>query len=167
MPSDLVSRINLDLLYPRFLEMYLETLARCRKKGHTYHATSGYRSPEDQKSLWNKGRNGTGQVVSPSKVVTRTRFSAHCAGVAVDSVLDTDDRPGIQPGWDLKHYKTLGEEAEKLGLEAGVFWKGFPDGPHVQLPLRKHGISLSSLDGIYTKEGLSAVWAHLDAKGPW
>lgn len=168
MPTELVSRIDLDLIYPPFLERFLGVLAECRARGVVYVATQGYRTPEEQMALWRKGRNESGVVVRHSQVVTKTRFGAHCAGVAVDCVRDLDlAKAGVQPGWRLEHYDALAEEAERVGLEAGRRWKGFPDGPHVQLPLRDRRISLKTLEDIHAKDGLLGVWAYLDTKGPW
>lgn len=166
MPAELVSRIDLDLIYPPFLERFLDVLAACRARGATYVATQGYRTPEEQLTLWRKGRNAAGSVVRPSQVVTRLRFGPHCAGAAVDSVFDLDDAAGLQPGWKIDHYDILAEEAERVGLEAGRRWRGFPDGPHVQLPLVRR-VSLQKLEELHASGGLAACWEHLDSKGPW
>lgn len=168
MPTDLV-RINLDLLYPPFTEKVLELAARCRAKGRNYYLNIGYRSPEEQLALWQKGRNEAGAVVDPKKVVTKLRVGAHNFGIAVDFCADADPvKPGLQPSWSRDDYTLLAEEAVKLGLEAGHYWAGFPDSPHVQLPIAKHHITLSMLHGLYSKLGkLSHAWALLDAQAPW
>lgn len=168
MPTDLIARIDLDLLYLPFAEKYLDVLARCRKRGVDYYAISGYRSPEEQQALWQKGRNPDGAVVRHAQVVTNVRFSAHCAGAAADAVLDGSPTPGLQPNWnDVQKYVVLAEEAEALGLEAGFRWKSFQDPGHVQLPLNAHRVSLTRLRTEYEAGGVGAVHAFLDAHGPW
>ncbi len=162
MPSALV-RIDLDLLYPRFCELVLELLANCKTRGVNYYATGGFRSPEEQMTLWQKGRNAIGAVVDPSKIVTKLQFGAHNCGIAADFTFDKDpDIKGLQPRFNRPDYDILSEEALKLGLEPGHGWKSFPDSPHVQLPLGKYGISFRGLKDEYAKGGIEAVFAVLD-----
>ena len=167
MPADLI-RIDLDPLYPEFMDALLELLARCRARGSDYFLTGGFRTPEEQLELWKRGRNKAGAVVKPSEVVTRVKFSAHCVGIAAD--LTKDAKPmtkGLQPTWNRADYEVLAEEAEKLNLEAGHRWRNFPDSPHVQLPYEKKNLTLSMMRGLYDKGGIPAVWGLLDREGPW
>jgi len=168
MPADLVKRINLDQLYLPFAERLLDVLAECRKRGAIYVATSGFRSPEEQMALWQRGRNKDGAVVRPADVVTRVKFGVHNIGGACDVVRDLDaSKPGVQVSYQPKDYAVYVEVVESLGLEAGGSWKTFKDYPHAQLPLNKRGVSLLKLRQIYDAEGIPGVWAHLDSKGPW
>lgn len=168
MPKELVARINLDLIYPPFLERCLDLLAACRARGVDYFATHGYRSPEEQLALWKKGRNEAGAVVKPKEVVTRLRFGLHNVGIAMDLCCDADlTKTGLQPRWDAKAYDVLSEEAVKLGLESGHLWKGFKDSPHVQLPISKVGLDVGRLKNLYWLRGLKGVWAELDKRKFW
>lgn len=167
MPSDLV-RVDLDALYPPFVELVLKLQANCRLRGADYYSVSGFRTPKEQLKLWQKGRNAAGAVVDPKKVVTNVKFGAHNAGVAVDFCFDGDRKiPKLQPSYKLEDYRILAEEAQDLGLEAGFYWRSFKDGPHVQLPLEKHHITLTMLRGLEARGGIKAVWSFLDDNGPW
>lgn len=156
-------------IYPPLLKK-LELLAEaCKKRSMDYWATSGFRSWEEQNKLYALGRTVKNHDATTAKPmggkVTNAKGgqSYHNFGLAADFALDKDtDRAGLQPDWNFQSYKVLAEEAEKLGLEAGFFWKNFPDAPHVQVPLSKFGLSLAALQTIYTKGGIPAVWAELD-----
>lgn len=167
MPKDLI-RVNLDLLHPRFVELCLETLANCEARGSRYYWTSGFRSPAEQLALWQKGRDAAGAVVNPKAVVTKLKYGLHNAGIAGDFTRDSDmAKPGLQPSWNRADYLVLAEEAQKVGLEAGHFWKSFPDSPHLQLPIGKHNISVTMLRGLHAKGDIKPLWSFLDKNGPW
>ncbi len=159
MTTKLLARINLDLLYPPFMYKVIELVGKCHDLGSDYYATSGYRTPEEQLALYAKGRNEAGKVVDPKAVVTNNMYGAHNAAVACDLTYDSDlTKEGLQPNWIRKNYDLLSREAEKLGLESGHRWLGFPDSPHVQLPLKKKGIYLHRLRRMDQK----TLWAFLD-----
>lgn len=164
MPADLIQRVNWDLIYPPFAEKCFDLAANCRARGVDYWALAGYRSPEEQLKLWQKGRNAAGAVVEPKSVVTKVKFGAHNLSIAVDWARDADlAKPGLQPSWkSADEYKVLAEEAQELGLEAGYFWKSFQDPPHVQLPLESKGLTFSRLRQVYWVKGLTGVWAELN-----
>lgn len=128
MPTANFSRINLDLLYPPFLEKALQLIANCEARGARYVATYGYRTYVEQMQLWAKGRT------QGTKVVTNAMpgESSHNFGLAIDFVRDTDlEKQGVQPGWAPADYQVLIEEAGKLGLHSGASYKDFP---HVAWP---------------------------------
>ena len=62
--------------------------------------------------------------------------------------------------------KRQGDTAKKLGLEAGFYWN-FKDTPHVQLPIKAHGLSWDQLDEAYRQGKYPKVFALLDQHGPW
>lgn len=158
MPSELVKKINLDQLYLPFTERYLQLLANCDARGARYYSISGYRSVPEQNELYAQGRTKPGQIVTKAK----GGQSWHNWGVAGDSCRDKDvTRAGLQMDWDMDSYAILAEEAKKLGLDAGYYWK-FKDAPHVQLDVAKHGITLDAVNQIYNKGGIKAVWAYFD-----
>jgi peptidoglycan L-alanyl-D-glutamate endopeptidase CwlK len=157
------------LLMPA-LRNKLQTLAdNCKARGADYWATSGFRSWAEQDKLYALGRTVKNVDATPEKPmggkVTNAKGgqSMHNYGIALDWALDKDTvRAGLQPDWNFNSYKILAEEAKKLGLEAGFYWKGFPDAPHVQLNLSKVGLTLKDLQGWYAQGGLPLVWANLD-----
>jgi hypothetical protein len=86
-----------------------------------------------------------------------------------DYVLDGQiEKPGIQWSWDIKSdlnhdgrndWLQMPEIAVSCGLEAGYFWKRFPDAPHVQ---NRYGLTLAEIKEIYrASHGIKAVWEEL------
>lgn len=151
-------RIDTSKIYPKLQRKLDQLVVNCSARGLDYWAISGYRSPEEQDGLYAQGRTKPGNIVTKAK----GGQSAHNFGVAVDFCADKDmERAGLQPDWNAASYAILAEEAKKLGLEAGFYWK-FKDCPHVQLPLGKHGIKMSHLYAKYKAGGIAAVWAYLD-----
>jgi len=162
-PTSLVKRIDLDKIYPGFLEPLLELLASCQSKGAAYFLTHGLRTFEEQDRLYAQGRT------VPGKKVTNARGGAslHNYGLAVDAVRDADlHSVGLQPAWDRAGYELLWREAQVVKLETGFFWK-MADSGHVQLPrpakFKTDGAWCAALKIIHDAGGLKAVWAHLDA----
>ncbi len=167
MPTELLTRINLDALYLPFAAQIMELVAACRTRGADYYAVAGYRSPEEQLKLWQQGRNEAGAVVDPNKIVTKLKFGCHNLSIAVDFCRDADlAQPKLQPSYKHEDYRVLAEEAEKLKLEPGFRWVGFVDPPHVQLPLSKHGLSIDALRRLYWVGSIEAVHRELD-KTTW
>lgn len=156
-------------LYPPFLRKLELLAAKCKERGVDYWAISGYRSHEEQERLYALGRTVPNVDATEEKPlggrVTNARGgrSFHNWTVAADFALDKDStREGLQPDWNFEAYRILAEEAQAIGLEAGFFWKSFPDAPHVQLPLAKVGLKLLDLQTWYSKGGMPLVWANLD-----
>lgn len=161
MPSALFTRVNLDALYPPFLQVALEVVSRCEKRGAVYVATHGYRSANQQAQMhadWVAKRPGAGRAAPAFS-------SAHQFGLALDFVCDADAAPGVQPRWDAPAYAILGEEARA----AGLLWGGsFGDAPHVQWPDYLTGRSMAPLRNLYLRAGagchLADCWEYLDAE---
>lgn len=151
-----LNRIDKSKLYPVFLELIKTLLINCEKRGHTFFAISGYRSPEEQSKLYSQGRTLAGKIVTNAKAFE----SFHNFGLAVDLChdLDHNKETGLQPDWNMAPYKILQEEANKLGLTSGLDFKTFPEGPHVQFKTNK---TLAQLKELYLKGGLSEVFTQL------
>lgn len=157
-------RVKDGTLYPPFREKLVELFRLLADDGYFYVITSGLRTYAEQDSLYAIGRSKPGNKVTNAKA----GYSWHNFGIATDSCVDLDpDKPGLQPSWDDKYMKRLADKARSIGLEAGYYWKSFPDGPHVQLPLAAKGITLADLREQYDEGGIKQVWAFLDSKGPW
>jgi peptidoglycan L-alanyl-D-glutamate endopeptidase CwlK len=158
MNQDYFRKINVAELYRPFSVLVQKLVENCRFRGVEYWATSGYRSVEEQDRLYAQGRTTPGEIVTKA----RGGQSNHNFSVACDLTFDKDiARDGLQPDWQVQEYKVLAEEAQKLGLEAGYYWK-FQDAPHVQLPLEKAGIKLADLQSAYKNGGMNAVRNLLD-----
>ncbi len=148
-------RIDTSLLYPRFAERLQKLI---NALGAKFYVTSGFRGEKEQNALYEQGRS------SPGAKVTNARFgqSAHNFGCAADLTHDSDPaKPLLQPDWVRANYSILAVEAPKVGLESGFNWK-FPDAPHIQLPLSRHGITFPMLKAEYDRGGMPAVWRFLD-----
>jgi len=164
--DELFKRINTDDLYQPFFAKLQLLVANCRARGVDYWCLSGHRPVEEQDTLFQQGRTAPGPIVTKA----RGGQSTHNYHIAADFCKDKDvARAGLQPAWDRPSYLVLAEEAEKLDLEAGYYWK-FEDNPHVQLKLSKHGVALFSADPerrtlltLYKTGGDAAVTAYLDS----
>lgn len=168
--EELFKRINQKLVNPWFLSKCKELVKNCAARGAVYYAIQGTRTWDEQQKLYNQGRNAKGEVIDKSKVVTKAKpgLSFHNYGIAIDFCLDKDlETDGLQPDWDTKNYKVLGEEALKLGLDAGIFWKSFVDAPHIQVPESLLKItSVLQLKSLYEKRGQKGVDEFLASKLP-
>lgn len=128
MPTANFRRIDLDLIEPGFRLRVLDVIAACLERGYSYHATRGHDTYGAQMAIWAQGRTKPGKIVTNAK----GGQSAHNFGIAIDFVLDKDQKTqGIQPDWSAKAFSVLIEEVEKAGLHSGVQYN---DRPHVSLP---------------------------------
>ncbi len=164
MPANLVSRINLDLLYPPFVQALLDLLSEAQGYNVVYFATSGFRSVEDQRALYDKYLAG-GPRAAPAGL------SAHNYGLAVDLARRLGPA-GVD--WSDKAFLPLKDLCAKHGL----IWGGtFKDGPHVQwpgfvsapqlLPLKGRWIiSKSTEPALSDQERLKDIWASIDGHAP-
>lgn len=152
-------RVQPTMIYPPLLAKLEMLVANCEKRGARYYAICGFRSAEEQADLYAQGRSKPGKKVTNAKPYS----SLHQFHVAVDFCRDADmDREGLQPDWNLESYRILAEEAQKLGLESAFFWKTFQEGPHVQLPIGKMGLTIDQLKSVYLAGGQKALYALLD-----
>lgn len=162
-------RIGLGVLYPPFADKLVLLVEACAARGAEYIATSGMRSYDEQDRLYAKGRSIEGRIVTNAPGGS----SPHNFGVACDLCRDGDvTKAGLQPDYDPAQYEILAEEAERLGLQAGLRWRGKADGlksdpPHVQLPTRAKGITWGDFRAAYSRGGYQSVYRLLDARGPW
>jgi len=110
----------------------------------------GIRTPEEQQRAYAAGR---------SKIDGVKRHSLHAYGLAADLWVYTNandqrlyqNRPPRDAGLELQllqrgslrdWYIPLGRLAMTEGLEAGALWRGFRDGPHVQIGPRLERVKL-------------------------
>lgn len=164
MTAELVKRINLDYLYPPFLEKLLATLRECEELGSTYVVLEGYRTYAQQDKLYRQGRSDPGPVITKA----RGGQSSHNFGLAIDVCRDLDpEKPGLQPTWNKAHYYDIKRAAEWRGLHHGA---DYDDWPHVSWPGFVDAKDLVPLDRIFRRtkgeelDKLKAVWKYLDAK---
>lgn len=111
-------------LDPRFLQPVLELLQRLERRGYLFALLEGYRSPERQEILADKGARVTN---------ARAYQSKHQFGLAADLAPVRDGQLIIseRDTWAMGAYLALGEEVEKVGLVWGGRW-WFKDYGHVE-----------------------------------
>jgi peptidoglycan LD-endopeptidase CwlK len=146
---------DLSLLDPQFAELGRTLLARCRERGHTLVPFFTLRGPGIQAKLWCQSR-------TPAQILARQHTmrqdgapflaslllpeygnrgrhvtnalpgqSWHQWAEALDCFVQNERNEAI---WNGTHagYKVYAEEAMKLGLEPGAYWKTLKDPVHVQ-----------------------------------
>lgn len=151
-----------ELMYPPFLEKLLVALTILDDAGQGFVVTQGLRTWDEQHAIYMQGRRG---VPGESKVtMVDAGGSAHNYGIAADAAYDLDSvKPGLQPSWEKPYMKIWADAGCEAGLDAGFYWKNFFDGPHVQLNIRKYGLSAGKqLKAAYQKGGMYAVYRLLD-----
>lgn len=162
---DLLGRIDTEALYQPFLERLSGVLGACVERGAIYVATCGERTWSEQDALYAKGR--TVAPIGMGHIVTKARGgqSPHNYAIAVDFCRHAGDsyEGMLKPDYSDKAYEILAEEAEKVGLEAGLRWK-FKDSPHIQMPVTtKMGFTWAKLGNIYRRDGKAGLFKALDA----
>ncbi len=120
------------------------------------------RTFEDQDELYAQGRTKPGTIVTSA----RGGDSWHNYGLAADYVLDGQiEKPGIQWSWNLRSdsdsdarndWQQMAEIAVACGLEAGYFWKKFPDAPHIQ---NRFGLTLPEAKELWRIGGIQSIWS--------
>lgn len=160
----LLQRIQARKLYPHLLGRVCNALESLAAGGQLFWITQGERTWDEQHQLYLKGRRG----IAGEGIVTKVDAgaSAHNYGVAVDAAFDKDGdlKTGLQPSWDMPWMKVWADAAKLQGLEAGYYWHGFVDGPHVQLPLGSRDLTIKALRDTYQSGGKVAVFNLLDTK---
>lgn len=156
---DLLKRVDTTLLYPPFLELQNQLLNNCVARGRYYVATSGTRTYAQQQVLFDQGRTTVGRIVTKAK----PGYSPHNFFCAVDYAPHIGKWEGkLNPDYSEKNYVVLGEEAKKLGLDWGGAWETIKDTPHVQLNLKRYGITWQMLRDEYRHTGMVGVFNFLD-----
>lgn len=154
-----LSRIDHRKLYFPFFAKLVKTIQIVHAKGKSFWVTQGMRTVEEQNALYAQGRTKPGGIVT--KVIGG--HSCHNYGIAADAVYDKSKEPGLQPSWQKEDLIHFADAALETGLDAGFYWKNFFDGPHVQLDIRKYGITArNQLLTTYKQTGQSGVIAFLD-----
>ena len=151
---------NLALLIPDFGQQVNLLLQNCLNRKIEMRPNEGLRDPFVQAKYWRQSR--TTEVIQ-NKIAelknTGANFLAHCIenvgpqhGAPVTNAI-----PGLswhqwgealdcfwvvkgKAVWDLttvvngqNGFMVYADEAKKIGLDAGLFWKSLQDSPHVQL----------------------------------
>lgn len=127
----MINSRDINDLKPAAREKCLKLIEVLSEKGIEVKVIQTLRDEEYQKFLYMKGRN----KVPGEKIVTNCdgykKKSAHQSGMAWDMVpLDKN----CKINWnDLKAFKIMADEAVKLGIVAGYYFKSLKDCPHFEL----------------------------------
>lgn len=109
---------------------------------YDFGITYGYRSPEEQNNLYQKGRTGPGTIVTYCDGYTRKSKHNYKPSQAVDIICYDEDG---KPTWDEKYYKSVAthilDVADRLyednKIEHKIVWGGvwekLKDYPHFQI----------------------------------
>ncbi len=111
-----------------FAQVVLKLFAKMEQRGYPMALLEGYRSPERQDMLADKG---------PSVTQARANQSKHQYGLAADIAPIRNGKLVIseRDPWAATAYQVLGEEAEALGLTWGGRW-AMRDLGHVENPAK-------------------------------
>lgn len=156
---------KLSQLYPHFAQLVRCLVLEARANGMQVGVFCGLRTFEEQRALFQKGRDSSGKVIDKKSVVTNAPpgLSMHNYGLAVDLVFDGNpNKPGWQWSWDSKHpWKELAELGRKTGLSPAYFWKSFPESPHFE---QTYGFTYRELSSLHNAAGMSGVWTEIDKR---
>jgi peptidoglycan L-alanyl-D-glutamate endopeptidase CwlK len=126
---------ELQRRYARLLEAF-----RDANPGRDLVLTCSYRSPDEQRALYARGRAlvaGKWVVQDPSQIVTYLSGepgSRSLHNLIPARAIDVAVLISGKVTWQEKEYYPLGPLAERCGLEWGGYWHQFRDYPHLQLP---------------------------------
>lgn len=150
------------LLCPSFAKVLEEFERRLGVAHLPFQLFMGLRDFASQDELYAQGRTKPGNIVTNA----RGGDSLHNYGLAADYVLDgMPDKPGTQWSWEIKSdlnqdgandWLQMAQIAQNCGMEAGYFWKKFPDAPHVQMTF---GFTLQEIKEIYQSGSIMELWS--------
>lgn len=183
-----------------FIALIEKLLHNCNKRGILMMPYEIIRTPATQAKYWKQGRTSAEvKLVVDQMLEVKASFLAQCLidaehlggpvitnalpgfswhqwGEAVDCYWLYDNRKI----WELDFrdpngnngYEVYAEEAADLSLEAGFFWKGFVDAPHVQYqksPSPKETYSMKEINDIMearykTKKKRYSIWDRLNPR---
>lgn len=166
MPSELFLKgVDLDLLYPPFLERLLAAKAAAKARGALYLCTFGFRTVEESDAMFAAWRAGRGGRAAPGGK------SQHNFGLAADEAFIVQPSPKRVLRWNAADYAVLIEECERRGLHNG---RAYNDFPHFGWPGLVSAKELAPLLkiwqsaplGLNTLSRLKLVWAYVDVNSP-
>lgn len=136
---------DLTHLLPAFRVKLEVVLDQLRAEGTPFKFNEGYRSPDRQQWLWGSGRPNAVPYGRKGPVVTHKdgvrNLSNHQGNGTVGTGQAADCYPAHPNGkiiWpppkaNDPRWKRYADLALAQGLDAGFYWKKFPDQPHIEL----------------------------------
>lgn len=98
--------------------------------GRSLIVTCTFRSVEEQKRLYAKGRTAPGKIITNADGVRKRSLHNHFPARAIDCAVSD----GGKVLWDEDFYWPILPLARKHELISGGSWVSFQDWPHVELP---------------------------------
>ena len=119
------SQRHLDGVNPKLVEV-VKLAIQLTKVGFGIPATGGYRTPEQQRALYDAGRSQRDGYQNKSH---------HQTGNAVDVFAYVDGKASYDMGDLAQVAAAMLEAGHRLGVSVrwGGLWKSFVDGPHFEL----------------------------------
>ncbi|WP_462421909.1 M15 family metallopeptidase [Salinicoccus sp. Marseille-QA3877] len=123
-----------DALHPKVAEKAEALKESAEEKDITIQITDGFRTHEEQDTLYAQGRTAPGNIVTNA----RGGESYHNYGLAVDFAVINDG----EVMWDISYdgndngtsdWEEVAEIAKDLGFTWGGDWEDFKDYPHLQM----------------------------------
>ena len=165
---DSVSEARLQLVCPALSNKIHLLAAMLEDEGIAFRITQGLRSWNEQQQLWLQGRDADGNVIDPSKIVTKAPpgHSWHEFGLAAD-VVPMDQVPP-QPDWNTTHavWQRLINVGESLGLFSGSEFHDIKDTPHFQLTGTFPVSPNDEARQVFQNAGMEAVWVEAGLMEP-
>lgn len=129
---------SISALHPDLCGVALDYLNKLRSIGVYATITQTWRSSEEQRALYQKGRDENGNIVAPSLIVTNARpgRSPHEVtdhGVPCAMAFDIAFLQGTKIVWEGPWATAGAVGAEIMGLTWGGTRKSFCDRPHFEL----------------------------------
>jgi peptidoglycan LD-endopeptidase CwlK len=143
-------------LHPIVKERSNQLVQQAAKIGIVVLITDGFRSIEEQNTIYEQGRTAEGNIVTNAK----GGESYHNYGLAIDFALET---PAGDVIWDRQYdrnengksdWSEVVKIAKSLGFEWGGDWKDFKDYPHFQMDF---GLTIADLQNGERPDESSSV----------
>lgn len=127
----------LDGLHHELATRIGRVLEAMKQHGAPMKVTHGFRTVEQQRALFAKGRTVKGDGVTAKRPMGR--IVTHCDGVIKESDHQSGRAAdcafiGLDPYAESHPWALYGAEAKKAGLVWGGDFKNLNDRPHVELP---------------------------------
>lgn len=145
---------HLRHVYPDLGSKWLRVASKIFEEfGKKIRITSAFRSIEEQKKLYDRGRLTPGGIVT----MARPGRSLHNYGLAIDSCFVGED-PYLEHG-DSYLWNEYGKATEAQNLTWGGRFKKIYDKPHIECA---YGFNVKELMGFFRLDGLLLVWSKID-----
>ena len=112
-----------ETLVEPFRGKIIELMRIMKEKGMPVTIAWGFRTAKKQDEMYNQGRTKPGNIITNARGLQ----SYHQYSSAVDLI-------SLKDGYNAPYsfFKTMGDEAKKLGLIWGGDWADFPDLSHLE-----------------------------------